>query len=269
MATAGWRVAAAVGWASAAGLAAGALAGGRATGGALWAAAAGWAVAGVAAAALLRARRRLDLVADATHELRGPAAALTFAVAALRRAPSAAGWAVRIDGQLDRLVAGLGDLDAARTGGRPAARTRRLLLERVVRAAVDSWRAPLAAGGRELTLCWEAGPELVDADPGRLAQALGNLLANACEHGGGTVTVAVFRPVPETVRIEVRDGGGGPAGGRRRGPAPGRGRGLRIAARAVRCAGGRLAVDHTAEGTVAAIELPRVGGAPLPPGVRR
>jgi len=214
----------------------------------------GWAVAALAVVAAVRLRRRLELVGDAAHELRGPATALVFAVAALRRDPAAARWAPRIDGQLDRLAVGLADLEAARSGCAAQARREPVLLERVVRTAVDAWRAPFAAAGRDLALCWEAGPEHVAADPGRLAQALGNLLANAAEHGRGPVAVSVFRSGAGTVRIEVRDAGGR---GERRAPAPGRGRGLRIARRAARAAGGELTLDRGAGGTVAALGLPR------------
>jgi signal transduction histidine kinase len=55
------------------------------------------------------------------------------------------------------------------------------------------------------------------------------------------------------IRIEVRDGG--PGFGRRL-PRSGRGRGLRIAARAVEEAGGRLRVASDADGATVAVELP-------------
>jgi signal transduction histidine kinase len=81
---------------------------------------------------------------------------------------------------------------------------------------------------------WRAGPVRVRADRGRLAQALGNLLANAVEHGAGPIRVSAWRS-GERVRLEVVNRAD-------------RGRGLRIASRAVEQSGGTLAV--------AAIELP-------------
>ncbi|MBA3306938.1 MAG: hypothetical protein H0U25_13600, partial [Thermoleophilaceae bacterium] len=47
----------------------------------------GWLMAAGLAAAVLRLRRRLELVAQAEHELRGPATALGLAAAAMRREP--------------------------------------------------------------------------------------------------------------------------------------------------------------------------------------
>ena len=78
-----------------------------------------------------------------------------------------------------------------------------------------------------MRLRWDAGPAVVRADRGRLAQAFSNLLANAVEHGTG--------------RVEVRGSRAGVAGARRDVQRRGsrRGRGLGIAARAVEEAGGR------------------------------
>ena len=59
-----------------------------------------------------------ELVARAEHELRGAATALALACETLRRDPAAGGHAAMIDAQLDRLRAGLEELEVARgTGG--------------------------------------------------------------------------------------------------------------------------------------------------------
>jgi signal transduction histidine kinase len=108
-----------------------------------------------------------------------------------------------------------------------------------------------AAGVRtEVSAEWEAGMPRVIADRARLAQALGNLLANADEHGEGPVELR-GRRVPGAVRIEVSN-----RAGERRAPADGRGRGLRIARAAAASGGWRL--DYRSEGkrVIAAIELP-------------
>ena len=60
-----------------------------------------------------------ELVARAEHELRGAAAALALACESLRRDPAAGGHAAVIDAQLDRLRAGLEDLEATRRKSRP------------------------------------------------------------------------------------------------------------------------------------------------------
>lgn len=245
-------------------------------------AAAGWAGVGCSLIVTARLRRRLELVARASHELRGPAAALWLAVAALRREPGGARRALALEVQLERMRAGLDDLEAARAGRRAAARPAVVGLERVVRRAAAGW-APVARGsGRRLAFRWEGAPVAVRADRGRLAQALGNLVANAVEHGSGPVELRGGR-TGESVRVEVRDGSAvaprrgvgdrrdrrdalGPGGdggplaplgqGRRGDRAVDRGRGLAIARRAVEDAGGSLVLERGEDGTTAAIELP-------------
>lgn len=184
------------------------------------AAGAGW---GLALGLGLTMRRRLSLVADAEHELRGAAAAIGLAADRLSRTGAAVGFSSLVRLQLDRMAAGLEDLVAARTLRRPA----------------------------RVTALGEA-----DMDAGRLAQVLGNLIANAAEHGMGSVDVRTSRPAG-AVRIEIRN---------RNRPreledastarAKGRGRGLAIAERAARELGGRLSVESRAGETRAEIELP-------------
>ena len=93
---------------------------------------------------------------------------------------------------------------------------------------------------------------MVRADRGRLAQALGNLLANAVEHGGGHVRLRGVA-VDGGVRVEVEDRG---PGFDARLPAGGRGRGLSIATRAVEDAGGSMSVASRERGVTVAFELP-------------
>jgi len=210
---------------------------------------AGWFVAVVA---LLKLRRRLELVADAEHELRGPATALGLTCERMRRDSAARSYAQPLDAQLSRLRKALEDLAAARHGRRAAERRRPQELDPLVSGT---------AAGRRLD--WRAGPVRVVADRGRLAQALGNLLANAAEHGAGPVQVR-GRRVPGAVRVEVRNRlpeSRSPGEGVRGGPdgsTPGlsRGRGLRIARRAAESAGGRLEIGSDGDQVVAALELP-------------
>lgn len=204
---------------------------------------------------VVRLRRRLELVARASHELRGPAAALSLSVAVLRREPGGIRRALVLEAQLDRMFAGLDDLDAARAGQRAAARPAVLPLERVVRGAAAGWAPVAGSSGRRLRFKWEGAPVAVRADRGRLAQALGNLVANAVEHGSGTVELRGGR-AGGRVRVEIHDGGAGAA---RSEPAVGRadrGRGLAIATEAVEEAGGTLTLERGEDGTTAAIELP-------------
>lgn len=250
---------------------------------------AGWALALALGVAVLRLRRRLELVACAAHELRGPALAIGFAVSALRRERGGPRRALALEAQLERLGAGLADLEAARSGRRAEPRSVAVGVDRLLRGAASGWRPVARAAGRPLRFTWEGAPATVRADSGRLAQAFGNLVANAVEHGSGPVELR-GRRAGRRVVLEVRDGRPGraparepnrePAGGSDRAPAGGsepspagsagragaafaaprgadRGRGLAIAARAVADAGGTLRLERRDEGqTVAAIELP-------------
>ena len=212
----------------------------------------GWVLSAALLVAVLRLRRRLELTARACHEVRGPATALGLAVTVLAREPGGLRRARPFETQLDRLRAGLDDLEAARAGRRAEARPTAIPLDRLLRGAAAGWRPATSAQGRGLRVRSELGPALVRADRGRLAQALGNLLANAVEHGSGTVELLGRRREGHVV-FEVRDGGPEPIGP---GPGPGRGRGLKIAAGAIEEAGGRLTLDRREGGTVAACELP-------------
>lgn len=158
-------------------------------------------------------RRRLVLVARAEHELRGPLT--TLVLAAESGAPCAT--------ELARVRLGLADLAAARSGRRAAPRVEPVPVAALTRRA--------AAGRARVD--WGAGPAVVRADPRRLSQALGNLVANATQHGRGPIVIR-GRRAGDRVRIEVADDGPG-IRARRRG-----GYGLAIADAAVAEAGGSL-----------------------------
>lgn len=207
-------------------------------------------------------RRRLDRAASAEHELRGPLAAVTLAVEQVRRGRSGPEIAALIEAQLDRFRAGLADLAGARTGRMPAADAGPVALEEVARSTASGWNPVAERAGGGVRLDWRAGPVTVTADRGRMAQALGNLLSNAIEHGDGQVLVR-GRRAGDSVRIEVANAVVRPdaadMAGRGRRPRLGRarGRGFAIAAQAAREAGGRLEVSRAADREVTtALELP-------------
>ena len=97
----------------------------------------------------------------------------------------------------------------------------------------------------------------------RLAQATGNLLANAIEHGGGKVE-ARGGVAHGRARIEVIDAGGGlPApvaelASRRQHGRGTRGRGLAIASAIASGHGGRLAAAPSERGARLVLELPAI-----------
>ncbi len=196
------------------------------------------AVAVALALRLLALRRRLDLVARAEHEIRGPAAALLLAVERMGREPAGRRHARALDLQLARLRAALADLSAARRG--------RLAMDRPARLAMD--RLLTGPAG---SLPRAASAAVVEADPGRVAQALGNVLDNAAEHGEGPVSLEAHR-VGRALRVVVSNAAPESAGTTRRR----RGRGLGIAGDAARRAGGRLELVRNGDRVRAELELP-------------
>ena len=213
----------------------------------LWAAMAGWVLVACLAFQVARLAHRLHLVAEADHELRGPVSALGLAVESLGRCPELSRRAEALDTHLDRLRLGLADLAAARSGRRAAPRRVDVALEGLARAAAEAWQPAARRCGGEIQVDWRAGNVAAHADRRRLSQAIGNVLANAVEHGGGRVQLQAEH-VGGRVRIAVCDQGavprrgdderssGQPAAPRGRD----RGRGLGIAAAALGHAGGSL-----------------------------
>ena len=206
---------------------------------------AGWTAALCAAVGAswlwLRLARHAELVADAGHELRGPLCAARLGLHGLDDDERAAA----VDAELRRAALALEDLVAAGSGRRAGARAELVDVGALLDDAAEAWRPLAAAFGAALIVEPMRGRALVRADPVRLAQACGNLVANAVEHGGGPVRVR-GRVVAGRVRVEVRDAGPGLAApvsvlvSRRRRRAA-RGRGLAIAARIAESNGGRLA----------------------------
>jgi signal transduction histidine kinase len=217
-------------------------------------AAAGWCAA---VALLVELRRRSGLLADAAHELRSPLTALSLGIEALRRQPVARRRAEALLAELGRMHAAADDVAAAARGRRAPVRPSPVDLRRLVEHESEAWRPAAGGRGGRVLVDWDAGPGTVRADPRRLSQALGNVLANAVEHGGGEVVVR-GRGLPDAIRVEVTDRGQRePATARSRGAARGRGRGLAIAARAIQDAGGRLEWrERPGGGRTVAAELP-------------
>jgi len=175
-----------------------------------------------------------ELVARAEHELRGAATALALACEALRRDPAASGHAAVIEAQLDRLRAGLEDLGSARGEAGEGAETASMEtvdLPGLARAASQPW----AGGGFE----WEGPPLTTELDRRRFAKALGNVLANAAEHGSGDIRVT-GRAHNGGVRLQVTN----------------RGKGLVIASEAAEELGGSLSFEIVDDTAIATLDLP-------------
>lgn len=159
-------------------------------------------------------RQRKALVSDVAHELRNPLANVRSHLEA------AECGLVPLDGTLvqslreestllERLVSDLQDLALADAGELRIHPEERDAAD-LAGQAVAGYRAQADAAG--VTVRVDApGPVPVFADPGRLRQALGNLVANAVTHtpAGGTVEVAVRRVEQGSVTITVSDTGPG------------------------------------------------------------
>jgi signal transduction histidine kinase len=223
-----------------------------------------WAVAASGLAALLVLRLRLAAVraARAGHEVRGPLCAAMLGIERLDRDGSDLTTLAAVEAELRRAALALEDLDARR---RPE-RREPVDLGELLSASSPGWTVLAGAHGARLTVRADGGRLLVDGDAMRLAQACGNLVANAIEHGGGEVQVRA-RALGAAVRVEVTDGGPGlPApvstlvadARRRRGR---RGHGLAVASQVARRHGGRLAAGPSPSGARLVLELPAAGAA--------
>jgi signal transduction histidine kinase len=223
---------------------------------------AGWLIAlgllMLAAVVDRRARRRAELVARACHELRGPLTAAGLALyAAGRHGDAPPRRVAAVDLQLRRAELALTDLSLAPVGGRARDRVEPVAVAELLAAEAESWREVAWAHGCELVLPEPVPDVRVRADARRLSQATGNLIANALEHGAGTVRLGA-RVDEGRVRIEVSDDGPGlaapiPVLSRPRGA---RGRGLAIVAEVARRSGGALHSAPSATGARLVIELP-------------
>ena len=220
-----------------------------------------WALA--ASALHLRGRRKLVRAARAGHEVRGPLSTAQLALNGLERS-------ARVDAiglELRRAALALDDLSGL---GRRRGPVAPVNVAALLSGAAHVWRALAEAHGT--TLAVEPGAARVVGDELRLAQACANLVANAIEHGGATVSRSrtdderVVRVRSSTsggrVLIEVRDNGPGlpaPIGdlvAAARGRLSPRGHGLAIAAAVAERHGGRLASIPAARGAHIVLELP-------------
>ena len=225
----------------------------------------GWAAAlaafAVAAAWRASAARRLALVAQAAHELRGPLGAALLGLHGVVADAAGRRRVAAVELELRRAGLALADLDAAPQGRLSPDRAEAVDVGALLAEAVDAWRPLARAFATDLVIDDRAARVLVRADRLRLTQAVANLVLNALEHGAGPVRIRVH-PSGGRVRIEVRDHGPGL-------PAPiaaltgdafhaaRRGHGLAIAARAVHRHGGRLVTAPVSSGACVALELPR------------
>ena len=131
----------------------------------------------------------MEAVARACHELRGPitAARLGLSFAARSGEPSTARLRA-IDAELGRATLALDDLADPRRASR-LSRLEQIDIRELVCDSVEAWRPSAVAVGMIVDCVWIGASAMVWGDRARLAQAMGNLIANAIEHGAAPVEV--------------------------------------------------------------------------------
>jgi two-component system CheB/CheR fusion protein len=161
-------------------------------------------------------RRKDRFLAVLAHELRNPLNPIRNAVAILGAGasrPQDVDWARNVIerqvGQLARLLDDL--LDVSRiTQNKLELRVQRVDVADVVNVAVETSRPLIDAREHKLDVVLPAKPVYVNADPGRLAQVLANLLNNAAKFtdAGGRLRVRAGERAGQIV-ISVKDNGRG------------------------------------------------------------
>jgi signal transduction histidine kinase len=235
---------------------------------------AGWIVAIGAIAAAAAARYRMasltEAVARTCHELRGPLTAVRLALALAARGGQLVDVRLRaIELELGRATLALDDLTDASQGPAPRGRAERIDLMQLLTESAEACRGLATAHGARVRLVPSRDRPIVRGERLRLAQAIGNLIANAIEHGGGLIDVGC-RVAATRVLVEVRDDGPGLPSPvamlmrrrtrpwRRPRPARGRrGHGLAIASAVAAAHGGRLISAPSDRGARLVLELPR------------
>ena len=163
-------------------------------------------------------RARRQLLADVSHELMTPLAAIRGYVETLAMTELNIDEATRAKyldiahQETHKLEAIIGDLlDLARLeGGGGTLEREPLLADDLFRRVKDRHRPALLERNITLTASTAAGTPLILGDPDRLEQALQNVAANALRHtpDGGTITLRA-EPADHRVRVTVADSGPG------------------------------------------------------------
>lgn len=201
-----------------------------------------------------------NLIADVAHELRTPLAALHAGLEEMRDGyvPADAEALGRLHDQTMRLGRTVSDLQSLAAAETPTIHQNvvQVDLSEVAREETLERRPLLNAAG--LTVSMDLRPVIIEADPDRLHEVVGNLLSNASKYcrSGDEVTVRVARDDKRAI-LEVSDTGPGipvdelphvferfwrGTSDRRQG---GSGLGLAIVRAIVTAQGGEVSVDST------------------------
>ncbi|MGC4115973.1 MAG: ATP-binding protein [Myxococcales bacterium] len=163
-------------------------------------------------------RRKDHFLAVLSHELRNPLTPVKNGLYVLAHAPPGSDQARRaqllIGRQVDQLTHLVDELLDVTRINRGKVQLQRSLLELtlLVRQTVEDHHSLFDASGLKLSLSAPARPVVVDADPHRVAQIVGNLLLNAAKFTprGGRVAVEVAADEPlGRCEVRIRDSGVG------------------------------------------------------------
>jgi signal transduction histidine kinase/PAS domain-containing protein len=162
----------------------------------------------------LEHQRKDEFLAMLAHELRNPLSAVTNALAALDRATGEerahlAGVLGRQSQHLAHLVNDLLDVSRIRSG-LVALHRQRIDMRDVVSQSVAVARTRKESEALSISLRLDPAPVMVEGDPDRLEQVLGNLLDNALKYTpmGGAIDVSIRGEGNQAV-LHVRDSGVG------------------------------------------------------------
>jgi signal transduction histidine kinase len=158
-------------------------------------------------------QRERAFVANASHELRTPLALMrTELELAVRRPrhPEELTEAIHSTAEevtrLIRLAENLLLLAAADEAGHPTA-PERFSVPDLLRRTANRFRGEAASSSRSIHVHTRE-VDYIEADPAQLEQALGNLLSNALQHGGGDIELSA-RSLKGETEFHVTDQGGG------------------------------------------------------------
>jgi signal transduction histidine kinase/CheY-like chemotaxis protein len=161
-------------------------------------------------------RRKGEFLATLAHELRNPLAPIRHAATLLAGQPSVVGEAgaevemiARQVAHLARLVDDLMDI-ARIERGKIELRRGPMDVAMMLQRAAEAARSSLEERGHRLSLTLPEQPLVVEADPTRLEQVVGNLLGNSIKYTepGGEIALEAGRDEDQAL-IRVRDSGVG------------------------------------------------------------
>ena len=159
-------------------------------------------------------RRKDDFLARLAHELRNPLAPIVHALHLLDRVAANGPQGVQLREIMARQTRHLGSLvddllDVSRIRlGKLSLRPQPVDLREVARRSFEALQVSRHAEGHEVSLSMGPEPVIVNGDPARLEQVVGNLLQNAVKYTprGAPIHVAVERAPREAI-LRVSDRG--------------------------------------------------------------